>query len=70
MPKEEGWLSDFAFFTDLLGYINKLYLHLQGKNDFIDDLRRHMKPFKIKLSSFFNQLQKKLIFHIFENCSL
>ncbi|GBO37894.1 General transcription factor II-I repeat domain-containing protein 2A [Araneus ventricosus] len=57
------WLSDFAFFTDLLCHMNNLNVKMQGKNQFIDDIWAHLKAFKLKLNLFARQLAKNDLSH-------
>ncbi|GBN88859.1 hypothetical protein AVEN_182340-1 [Araneus ventricosus] len=52
MLEDTEWLSDFAFFTDLLCHMNNLNVKMQGKNQFIDDIWAHLKAFKLKLNLF------------------
>ncbi|GBM43442.1 hypothetical protein AVEN_91021-1, partial [Araneus ventricosus] len=56
------WLSDFAFFTDLLCHMN-LNVQMQGKNQFIDGIWAHLKAFKLKLNLFAGQLAKNDLSH-------
>ncbi|GBN87573.1 General transcription factor II-I repeat domain-containing protein 2A [Araneus ventricosus] len=58
MLEDTEWLSDFAFFTDLLCHMNNLNVKMQGKNQFIDDIWAHLKAFKLKLNLFSGQLAK------------
>ncbi|GBO10267.1 General transcription factor II-I repeat domain-containing protein 2A [Araneus ventricosus] len=58
MLEDAKWLSDFAFFTDLLRHMNNLNVKMQGKNQFIDDIWAHLKAFKLKLNLFAGQLAK------------
>ncbi|PNF27480.1 hypothetical protein B7P43_G08243 [Cryptotermes secundus] len=57
------WLSDFAFFTDLLCHLNKLNVKMQGKNQFIDDIWGHIRSFKLQLVLFADQLAKNDLSH-------
>lgn len=61
--KDTVWLSDFAFFTDLLSHINKLNIKLQGRNQLIHDIWGHIKAFKMQLNLFSKQLAKKDFSH-------
>lgn len=61
--KDIIWLSDFAFFTDLLSHINKLNLKLQGRNQLIYDIWGHIRGFKMQLNLFSKQLVKKDFTH-------
>lgn len=58
-----AWLSDFAFFTDLLCHMNKLNVKLQGRNQFIYDIWGHLKGFKMQLVLFEKQLAKRDLSH-------
>ncbi|GBL90748.1 General transcription factor II-I repeat domain-containing protein 2A [Araneus ventricosus] len=58
MLEDTEWLSDFAFFSDLLCHMNNLNVKMQGKNQFIDDIWTHLKAFKLKLNLFAAQLAK------------
>lgn len=61
--ENETWLSDFAFFTDLLVHMNKLNLKLQGKNQFLHDIWQYLKSFKLQLLLFANQISKSDFSH-------
>lgn len=61
--KDIVWLSDFAFFIDLLSHINKLNLKLQGRNQLIHDIWSHIRGFKMQLNLFSKQLVKKDFTH-------
>ncbi|GBM42747.1 General transcription factor II-I repeat domain-containing protein 2A [Araneus ventricosus] len=63
MLEDTEWLSDFAFFTDLLCHMNNLNVKMQGKNQFIDDIWAHLKAFKLKLNLFAWQLAKNDLPH-------
>ncbi|GBN70499.1 General transcription factor II-I repeat domain-containing protein 2B [Araneus ventricosus] len=58
MLEDREWLSNFAFFTDLLCHMNNLNVKMQGKNQFIDDIWAHLKAFKLKFNLFAGQLAK------------
>nr|XP_015909127.1 general transcription factor II-I repeat domain-containing protein 2-like [Parasteatoda tepidariorum] len=45
--EDTEWLSDFAFFTDLLCHMNNLNVKMQGKNQFINDIWAHLKAFVV-----------------------
>ncbi|GBM04977.1 General transcription factor II-I repeat domain-containing protein 2A [Araneus ventricosus] len=62
MLEDTEWLSDFAFFTDLC-HMNNLNVKMQEKNQFIDDIRAHLKAFKLKLNLFAGQLAKNDLSH-------
>ncbi|GBM65840.1 Protein Hook [Araneus ventricosus] len=63
MLEDTEWLSDFAFFTDLLCHMNNLSVKMQGKNQFINDIWAHLKAFKLKLNLFAGQLAKNDLSH-------
>ncbi|GBN15477.1 General transcription factor II-I repeat domain-containing protein 2 [Araneus ventricosus] len=63
MLEDTEWLSDFAFFTDLLCHMNNLNVKMQGKNQFIDDIWTHLKAFKLKLNLFAGKLAKNDLSH-------
>ncbi|GBM76041.1 General transcription factor II-I repeat domain-containing protein 2 [Araneus ventricosus] len=63
MLDDTEWLSDFAFFTDLLCHMNNLNVKMQGKNQIIDDIWAHLKAFKLKLHLFAGQLAKNDLSH-------
>ncbi|GBM96895.1 General transcription factor II-I repeat domain-containing protein 2A [Araneus ventricosus] len=63
MLEDTKWLSDFAFFTDLLCHMNNLNVKMQGKNQFIDDIWAHLKALKLKLNLFAGQLAKNDLSH-------
>lgn len=50
MLKNQIWISEPAFLVDLLKYMNKLNLKLQGKNQFIRDVWFHIQSFEIKFT--------------------
>jgi hypothetical protein len=56
-----GFLT--AFFTDLLSYLNKLNLKLQGRNQFLDEIWGHLRAFKMQLMRFSNQVSKNDLSH-------
>ncbi|GBN33381.1 General transcription factor II-I repeat domain-containing protein 2B [Araneus ventricosus] len=64
MLEDTEWLSDFAFFTDLLCHMNNLNVKMRGKNQFIDDIWAYLKAFKLKLNLFAGQLAKNDLSHI------
>jgi hypothetical protein len=61
--EDVGWLSDFAFFTDLLSHLNKLNLKFQGRNQFLDDIWGHLRALKMQLMLFSNQVSKNDLSH-------
>ena len=63
MLEDPQWISDFAFFTDLFGYLNKLNKSIQGKNQFLDDAWSQIKAFKLKLHLFSTQISLKNFAH-------
>ncbi|GBM40853.1 General transcription factor II-I repeat domain-containing protein 2 [Araneus ventricosus] len=63
MLEHTEWLSDFAFFTDLLCHMYNLNVKMQGKNQFFDDIWAHLKAFKLKLNLFAGQLAKNDLSH-------
>lgn len=63
MIEDPQWISDFAFFTDLLGHLNKLNKTLQGKNLFIDHVWTQIKAFKLKLRLFSTQISQRNLVH-------
>ncbi|GBN87367.1 General transcription factor II-I repeat domain-containing protein 2 [Araneus ventricosus] len=63
MLEDTEWLSDFAFFKDLLCHMNNLNVTMQRKNQFIDDIWAHLKAFKLKLNLFAGQLAKNDLSH-------
>ncbi|GBM10363.1 General transcription factor II-I repeat domain-containing protein 2A [Araneus ventricosus] len=63
MLEDTEWLSDFAFFTNLLCHMNNLNVKMQEKNQFIDDIWAHLKAFKLKLNLLAGQLAKNDLSH-------
>lgn len=61
--EDPQWISDFAFFTDLLGYLNKLNKSIQGKDIFLDHAWAQIKAFKLKLRLFSTQISQRNLAH-------
>ncbi|GFT08799.1 general transcription factor II-I repeat domain-containing protein 2 [Nephila pilipes] len=69
MLEDTEWLSDFAFFMDLLCHMSNLNVKMQGKNHLIDDIWAHLKAFKLKLNQFAGQLVNNNLSHFPRKCS-
>lgn len=61
--EDPQWMSDFAFFTDLLGYLIKLNKSIQGKNLLLDYAWAQIKAFKLKLRLFSTQICNRNLTH-------
>jgi hypothetical protein len=57
------WLSRLAFLVDLTSHLNHLNLQLQGKDQLIHDMWRHITAFEIKLRLWECQLEKSNYAH-------
>ncbi|GFT88768.1 general transcription factor II-I repeat domain-containing protein 2A [Nephila pilipes] len=64
MLEDTEWLLEFAIFTDLLCHMSNSNAKMQGKNQFIDDNRAHLKTFKLKLNLFAGQLAMNDLSHV------
>lgn len=57
--KNENWLRDLAFLTDITKHLNSLNLELQGQNKTIIDMMSSVNAFKSKLELLIIQLNEK-----------
>ncbi|XP_042202414.1 general transcription factor II-I repeat domain-containing protein 2-like [Callorhinchus milii] len=60
---DKNWLSDFAFAVDIFSHMNELNVKLQGKDQFVHDMCKHVKAFKSKLTLFSGQIANKSFAH-------
>ena len=61
--KDEYWLWDLAFFTDIMGHLNNLNLRLQGKDCTFPTLVDHISCFVRKLLLFSLDFEGKRLTH-------
>ena len=57
-PKDDTWLNDFAFLTDITNHLSKLNVKLQEKNQLANKMIEHISSFQAKLQLFRSQLSK------------
>ena len=50
--RDQNWLCDFAFAVDVFSHLNELNVKLQGKDQFVHDMYKHVTAFKSKLVLF------------------
>lgn len=60
---DTDWRCDLAFAVDILTYMNKLNMTLQGKDQFVHEMYRNIKAFKTKLALFSKQMSNKSLCH-------
>ena len=56
--KDEAWLNDFAFLTDITHHLSELNVKLQGKDQLVHKMIEHISSFQAKLQLFRSQLSK------------
>jgi hypothetical protein len=56
-------ISDFAFLVDKTQHLNDLNLHLQGRNQLVNNIFAHVKAFEVKLRLWEIQLTKQNTAH-------
>ena len=56
---DKNWMSDFAFLTDIVGYLNLLNQRLQGKYMYIFDMYQELESFQMKLKLFQSNFQNE-----------
>ena len=56
--KDDTWLNDFTFLTDITHHLSKLNVKLQGKYQLANKLMEHISSFQEKLQLFRPQLSK------------
>lgn len=61
--RDPKWLSRLAFLVDLTSHLNHLNLQLQGKNQLIHDMWRHITAFETKLRLWECQLENSNYSH-------
>ncbi|CAH0406377.1 unnamed protein product [Chilo suppressalis] len=64
MLKNEKWLTDLAFLTDITMHLNTINLELQGKGKTIIEMISAVNAFKSKLQLMIAQLKRKDLKHI------
>ncbi|XP_076147302.1 general transcription factor II-I repeat domain-containing protein 2-like [Alosa pseudoharengus] len=60
---DKNWLCDFAFAVDIFSYLNELNVKLQGKDQFVHDMYKHVQAFKSKLTLFSRQIANNSFVH-------
>lgn len=61
--KNEDWLWNLAFLTDIMGHLNNLNLRLQGKHCIFPTLFSHISSFVAKLVLFANDFEQERLTH-------
>lgn len=61
--RDQNWLCDFAFAVDVFSHLNELNVKLQGKDQFVHDMYKHVAAFKSKLVLFSRQVAKASFTH-------
>uniref|UniRef100_H2Z349 SPIN-DOC-like zinc-finger domain-containing protein n=1 Tax=Ciona savignyi TaxID=51511 RepID=H2Z349_CIOSA len=61
--KDDAWLNDFAFLTDITHHLSELNVKLQGKNQLVHKMIEHISSFQAKLQLFRSQLSKGSLIH-------
>ncbi|XP_072296391.1 general transcription factor II-I repeat domain-containing protein 2-like [Eucyclogobius newberryi] len=60
---DKKWLCDFAFAVDIISHLNELNVKLQGKDQFVHDMYKHVTAFKSKLALFSRQIANASFTH-------
>ncbi|XP_033842308.1 general transcription factor II-I repeat domain-containing protein 2-like [Periophthalmus magnuspinnatus] len=60
---DQNWLCDFAFAVDVFSHLNELNVKLQGKDQFVHDMYKHVTAFKSKLALFSRQVANASFTH-------
>ena len=50
--KDDAWLNDFAFLTDITNHLSELNVKLQGKDQLVNKMIEHVSSFQTKLQLF------------------
>ena len=61
--KDDAWLNDFAFLTDITNHLSELNVKLQGKDQLVNKMIEHVSSFQAKLQLFRSQLSKASLTH-------
>lgn len=61
--KDDTWLNDFAFLTDITHHLSELNVKLQGKHQLANKMVEHISSFQAKLQLFRSQLSKASLTH-------
>ena len=61
--RDENWLCDFAFAVDVFSHLNELNVKLQGKDQFVHVMYKHVTAFKSKLVLFSRQVANASFTH-------
>ncbi|XP_077386299.1 general transcription factor II-I repeat domain-containing protein 2-like isoform X1 [Festucalex cinctus] len=61
--RDQKWLCDFAFAVDVFSHLNELNVKLQGKDQFVHDMYKHVTAFKSKLIVFSRQVANTSFTH-------
>ncbi|XP_033842309.1 general transcription factor II-I repeat domain-containing protein 2-like [Periophthalmus magnuspinnatus] len=60
---DQNWLCDFAFAVEVFSHLNELNVKLQGKDQFVHDMYKHVTAFKSKLALFSRQVANASFTH-------
>lgn len=60
---DKNWLNDFVFAVDIFLHMNELNVKLQGKDQFVHDMYKHVKAFASKLTLFSRLIMNKSFAH-------
>ena len=61
--KDDAWLNDFAFLTDITNHLSELNVKLQGKDQLVNKMIEHVSSFQAKLQLFRSELSKASLTH-------
>ena len=61
--KDDAWLNDFAFLTDITHHLSELNVKRQGKDQLVHKMIEHISSFQAKLQLFRSQLSKASLIH-------
>ena len=61
--KDDAWLNNFAFLTDITNQLSELNVKLQGKDQLVNKMIEHVSSFQAKLQLFRSQLSKASLTH-------
>ena len=56
--QDPTWIAELAFLVDITGHLNQLNLKLQGKNQLVNGLYKHIVSFETKLALLEKQIAK------------
>lgn len=60
---DKNWLCDLAFAVDIFSHLNELNVKLQGKDQFVHNMYKHVTAFKCKLALFSRQIANTSFTH-------